>query len=267
MTVGTIREIIQVGNTDIAVIKRMSDNNLTPTIVFVHGFGSSKEYFKHAFSSASLDGYSLIALDLVGFGQSSTDNSFSYSMRDHSRIVIKTLDLMKIQSFHLCTHSMGGLVGIEIAERFPNRIETFLNLEGNLSLEDCFMTGKVIESSYKDFNEINRKVFEENLRKEADTDPTLHSYLETFKQASSIALYRSARHTVRDSADPRLIDRFIALHNRCYIYGEKNKNIFAVEKKLIDAGVSVLYVDHAGHSMAEENPFHLYTLVRDFIDS
>ena len=46
---------------------------------------------------------------------------------------------------------MGGLIGIEMSESVPERIMSFVNLEGNLTLEDCFFTRKIIEYSYEDF--------------------------------------------------------------------------------------------------------------------
>ncbi|MFW9993713.1 MAG: alpha/beta fold hydrolase [Candidatus Odinarchaeota archaeon] len=248
---------------EIACSKRTASSNRAP-IVFIHGFGSSKEHFKYAFTMPSLESFTLIALDLLGFGQSTKPDDFSYSMGDHARVILEVLDQLQVVSFHLCAHSMGGLIGIEMAELVPNRVKSFTNLEGNLTPEDCFFSGKIIETSYQEFVKSTRKRFDENLEEEGKTDPSLLSYLESFRQASSVALYRSAEHTVRDSNDPRLIERFICLDNKSYVYGEKNKEVFPAEKILLEAGMLVYYVENAGHNMAEENPKQLYGIIKEF---
>jgi pimeloyl-ACP methyl ester carboxylesterase len=259
---------VNIGDFELAYSMRTSGDIDSPVIVFLHGFGSSKEYFRHAFTDPSLTDFSLIAFDLPGSGLSSGDPDFSYGMSDQAALMIRAIDKLAVPRFHLCTHSMGGLVGIEMVERIAPRIISFVNLEGNLTLEDCTMTGLIAEYSYESFLRNGRKEFEESLEKGATADPILQSYLRTFRQASSVALHRSAQHAVRDSSNPGLVDRFRSLQTcKCYIYGEKNKGLFPAEKMLVEGGVPVLYVESAGHGMAEENPQYLYSLIREFIGS
>ena len=250
-------------NIDLAY--RMRPAKGKDTIVFIHGYGSDKEHFRHAFNSPSLENFTLIALDLIGFGQSKGPDEFGYSMNDQAAVIIELLDKLKIETFHLCGHSMGGLIVMEIAEIIPRRVLSLINMEGNLTLEDCFISGLISGSSYEEFSERGRFKLEEDFRNAGINDPSLSEYADTFSIASTIALYKSAYHTVEESTKP-LVERFARIRNACYIYGEKNRGKLPGENLLHSAGVPIFYIDNSGHSMATENPEQLYEVIRAFVD-
>ena len=186
-------------------------------------------------------------------------------MKVQAKVVIALLNELGVERFHLCAHSMGGLAAMEIAELYPSRVLSFIDLEGNLTPEDCFFSGKVAEKTYEQFAERGRRKFEEHLHHAGKTDAAMKEYAETFSAASTIALYKSARHTVADSSTP-LVERFLRIKNACYIYGEENRGVFPSEKLLTEAGIPIFYIANAGHSMATENPIELYRVMREFIE-
>jgi pimeloyl-ACP methyl ester carboxylesterase len=234
-------------------------------IVFIHGFGSAKEHFRYAFDSPSLEKFHLLAVDLIGFGQSTGPDDFDYSMKAQAATVIELLDHLELHTFHLCGHSMGGLVVMRIAELEPQRVLSLIDLEGNLTLEDCFITGLVADSTLAEFTEKGRRKLENDFRKEGVSDPALPEYADSFVQASTVGLYKSACHTVEESSTP-LVEKLSKIKNACYVYGEKSRGVYPGEKLLHAAGVPVFYIDDAGHSMAVENPKQLYGVIRSFID-
>jgi len=249
-------------NFNISYWIRPSDSN--DTIIFIHGFGSSKEHFRYTFNSSSLKEFTLIAIDLIGFGQSRCYDDFGYTMKEQATIVIELLNNLKTGSFHLCGHSMGGLVAINLAEKEPQRVLSLINMEGNLTQEDCFISGKVASRTYEEFADKGRFKFEKDIREAGIADPTMSEYADTFSKATTVALYKSACCTVEDSS-AQLFDRFLRVKNVCYIYGEKNKGIYPGEKLLQAAGVPIYYIENAGHSMATENPKQLCSIIRSFI--
>jgi pimeloyl-ACP methyl ester carboxylesterase len=251
------------GNFTLAHWKRPSDSNIN--IVFIHGFGSAKEHFRYAFNSPLLEGFTLLAVDLVGFGQSRGPNEFEYTMKEQSTIVLELLDNLEIYDFHLCGHSMGGLVAIKIAELAPHGVSSLIDLEGNLTLEDCFTSGKVARSTFVEFAEKERCNLEKEFKDAGINDPTMSEYANTFAKASTVALYKSACHTVEESSTP-LVKRLLQIKNVCYIYGEKNKGIYPAEHLLQATGVPIFYIEDGGHSMATENPKQLYNIIRSFIN-
>jgi pimeloyl-ACP methyl ester carboxylesterase len=248
----------------ISYIERQGDKDTA--IVFIHGFGSSKEHFRYAFSSSSLEDFTLIAFDLIGFGQSAKPDEFGYSMTDQASIVVELLNTLKIDSFHLCGHSMGGLVGASILELEPQRVLSFIDLEGNLTIEDCFISGRIANSTFKEFNDSGRVKIEKQFNEAAAQDLSMKEYVGTFGMASSLALYKSACHTIAESKTP-IVEKLIRFKNVCYIYGEKNRGLFPGEKRLQASGIPIYYIENAGHSMAIENPERLFRVIRVFIDN
>jgi hypothetical protein len=97
-------------------------------------------------------------------------------------------------------------------------------------------------------------------------DPSIREYLETFRMASDIALYKSAAHTVADSSTD-LVGRLARIKSACYMYGERNRGQYPGEKLLLEKGVPVFYIAGAGHSMATENPAELFRIIGAFIKS
>ena len=257
-----VKDILPIGKElNVAYTQRIVGKDNKPYIVFVHGFGSSKEFFRFAFEDPSLSEYSLISLDLIGFGESTKHDRFSYEISNQAAIMIQVLNKLEVHSFHLCTHSMGGLVAMEMINQSPPQVLSFINLEGNLTLDDCLITGKILEYPLEDFLASERVKFEKSLLE-------FPSYLKEFRKASSIALYKSADDTVRLSSNPRLIEDFIDLPNKkCFIYGEKNKGTFPAEAILRNNNVPVLYINESDHGMAEQNPTHLYSTIIKFLEN
>jgi pimeloyl-ACP methyl ester carboxylesterase len=251
------------GNFDIACTRRPSDDG--DTVVFIHGFGSAKEHFRYAFDSPFLENYTLITLDLVGFGQSLGPEGFGYSMKDQATIVLETLDQLETETFHLCAHSMGGLIAMNMAEMEPRRVLSLIDMEGNLTPEDCFISGKVAGIPFEEFAENGRRKLENEFRNAGLEDQAMLEYVNTFAVASTVALYRSACHTVEESSTP-LVERLSRIRNVCFIYGERNKGIYPGENLLRAAGVPIFYIEGAGHSMATENPKQLYSVILSFIE-
>jgi pimeloyl-ACP methyl ester carboxylesterase len=177
---------------------------------------------------------------------------------------LDVLDRLNVESFHLCAHSMGGLVGMEMSDAAPKRVRSFVNMEGNLTPEDCFFSGRIVEYAFDAFEKTGRREFEEKLSEIGRKDPAGADYEKTFRMASTVALYRSARHMVDDSSLP-LADRFAHIRNACYIYGERNRDVYPGEKLLRERGVPLRYVDGAGHNMATDNPADLYRTIAAFV--
>ncbi|UCF79467.1 MAG: alpha/beta hydrolase [Candidatus Eiseniibacteriota bacterium] len=264
---GICQETIHLlGGFPVAFIRRVAGGeDAGDTIVFVHGFGSAKEHFRYAFDSPSLEGFPLIATDLVGFGRSRGPEDFGYSMEEQGKVVLQILERLEIRRFHLCAHSMGGLVAMCMAEKVRDRVLSLVNMEGNLTPEDCTISGRVAGLTGEEFAEDGRRRLEETLRKAGADDTSMSEYAETFAAASTTALYMSSVHTVADSSTP-LVGRLSRIKNVCFIYGEKNRGVYPGEALLRAAGIPLFYIPGAGHAMATENPGELYRVIRAFID-
>jgi pimeloyl-ACP methyl ester carboxylesterase len=237
-------------------------------IVFVHGLGSSKEAFSDVFRREAFQSFTLLAVDLVGFGDSDKPDAFSYAMKDQARILKKTLDQFGVDRFHLVGHSMGGIVGVELCEMMPDRVRSFINAEGNLTAQDATISGEIVKISEEGFARGGFKRLKRDLEVEFQRtgDRGGMLYLEALDKATARSVYQSSVSTVYESDHGGLLTRFTRLpFYKCYIYGEKNKGKFVTEELLEQKGVPVFYISESGHAMMNDNPDEFYDCVLETI--
>jgi pimeloyl-ACP methyl ester carboxylesterase len=237
-------------------------------VVFVYGLGDSKESFREAFRREEFRSFTLLAADLVGFGDSDKPADFSYSMKDQAEILRKVVDCFGVGRFHLVAHSMGGAVGIWLCEMVSGRVCSFVNAEGNLTLEDCTGSRRIAEMGEEKFVQVGFEQFKRGLREEFERtgDSAGMEYLRSLSKATAESMYKSSASLVKESDSGDLFARFCQLpFYKCYVYGEKNKGVFPAEKLLRQKGIPIFYVSHSGHAMMDENPDEFYSLVLKII--
>ena len=91
-----------------------------PALVFVHGWGSSHKFWKHALSAFS-PRYWCVAPDLVGFGISEKPRR-DYSVEAYAVWLGKFLDALGRREVTLVGHSMGGAISLLFALEHPERV-------------------------------------------------------------------------------------------------------------------------------------------------
>lgn len=210
----------------------------------------------------------MLSSDLVGFGQSDKPGSFSYQMEAQAEILKKTIEEFRIDQFHIVAHSMGGIIGIELCEMLHDRARSLINVEGNLTSEDCMMTGRVAEMGEDQFEAEGLQQLKDSIAEEAERtqDRVLQDYLRSLSKATAQSLYKSAISTVHQSTQGNLLARFERiLIYKCYMYGEKNKGVFPAERILEQKGIPVFCISKSGHSMMKENSDEFYCIINRII--
>ena len=91
------------------------------SVVFIHGAGLDHSWFGLQSRYFGYHGYNVLALDLPGHGKSA--GPALASVREMADWVVKVLDAAKIQRASLVGHSMGTLISLECAARYPQRVE------------------------------------------------------------------------------------------------------------------------------------------------
>ncbi|MBW2606528.1 MAG: alpha/beta hydrolase [Deltaproteobacteria bacterium] len=121
-------------------------------IFLLHGLGCSKESFRDIWIRDEFKNYSILAIDLPGFGESSKPDDFSYKMDDHALVCAEVLKEFSSKQLHIVAHSMGGAIGLLLPPAVLNRTLSFANLEGNLIREDCgILSRKTIDHPFHEF--------------------------------------------------------------------------------------------------------------------
>jgi pimeloyl-ACP methyl ester carboxylesterase len=72
------------------------------------------------------DNYHVITPDLRGYGESSLPKSGITRFEDYATDVLKLLDFLEIDSFHLAGLSLGGQIIMEMFRQAPQRIKTLI---------------------------------------------------------------------------------------------------------------------------------------------
>lgn len=93
-----------------------------PVVVLLHGFLSSSEYWKQVADISEAD-HTVVAIDLLGFGQSPKPRKSRYDYDAHIASIEATLEHLGItQPFTLVGHSMGSLIALRYARLYERSV-------------------------------------------------------------------------------------------------------------------------------------------------
>ena len=103
-------------------LAKTNDSGQGPTVILLHGIGSSGKVWRHIFKH--LPDHRLLSYDLLGFGASPKPTSIGYTVDDHAKSVLYTIDRMSIKKpMIIVGHSMGCLVAVRVARLRPDLVK------------------------------------------------------------------------------------------------------------------------------------------------
>ena len=107
-------------------------------ILYLHGLGSTKRDFEGALLVDELSDHTLVAFDFPGCGQSMPYyNEIALGIDDLVAFTHKLVTALELKDMTVIGQSLGGLTGLQFVRAHPERVARFVNVEGNLSPEDC----------------------------------------------------------------------------------------------------------------------------------
>ena len=230
----------------LAALSRDGDGDV---VLFLHGLGCVKENFAGLWDAPELQDAALLAPDLPGHGSSRGSPSETWSMEGMTAAVSDLLRARKLHDhrLHVVVHSMGGAVGLLLAEQNAFPLASFVNVEGNLVGPDCLMLSR--RMSETDLTQFRREKFARlKARARASDDPIIRDWADWMDTCDAEALHASSRSLVDWSDSGRLLRIFLKLSvPTAYVYGEQSANpdvlvhLAAVPKRLIsDCGHFVM---------------------------
>jgi len=96
------------------------------TFILIHGIGNSATSWEEVVPLLPKN-VRVIGIDLLGFGKSPRPNWAVYDARTQARSVIATmLKLRLLQQPTIVGHSLGSLVAVEVAKRYPRAIKKLI---------------------------------------------------------------------------------------------------------------------------------------------
>jgi pimeloyl-ACP methyl ester carboxylesterase len=240
--------------------------------VLLHGWnGSRREWLLNL--KALAPRVRAIAPDLPGYGDSEDIEGFSYSLENIASFVDAFRRKLKLQSFDLIGHSMGGCIAARYAARFPDQVRKLALIatptrSSSLSLR-MRMPGisRFISATYRFRSEALLKwMFYHGLHKPEYQDlEFVRANVQTLARTSKSALTGSAslfkgmdlRDELRTIIQPTLI-----------VFGDKDRTVstkeVALQKELLPRPF-VAIITGSGHSPNFERPQLFNELLLDFL--
>jgi pimeloyl-ACP methyl ester carboxylesterase len=203
-------------------------------------------------SVPELQSFRLVCADNPGCGDSSYDENQPLSIDGVVDLFENFVAHLGLNRFLLVGGSMGGLVALLYAERNPNKIAGFVNVEGNLAPEDCIFSRIVIPHSYSDFERVVFPQIKRALSAQAGRGFAQH--LRVLERANPRAYYDYAFQTVEYSDHGNLLERFLSLPvPRCFLYGAENRHLSYLQR-ILESECIVIEIPNAGHFLFYDEP-------------
>ena len=187
----------------------------------------------------------MLAYDSPGCGGTSCSDLTSVDIPFLVATAEQVLDAERVGRFHLAGHSMGGLTALLIAERHPERIASFTDIEGNLAPEDCFLTRRVITHPADDPDKFLAD-FADRVSRSPHYASGLYSQSVRHKvRARAVRSIFESMVELSDQGD--LIARFLALpFPKMFLYGAQNGDLSYLPE--------LAEIPHSAHFPMYSNP-------------
>jgi pimeloyl-ACP methyl ester carboxylesterase len=238
----------------------------SPCIVFVHGLGADGRCFEPSLRSQCGDNAILIP-DLMGFGKTdSVPGGFSFAMQAQADQVLLLCASKGLHDIAIVGHSMGGAVGIFVAERWIGKVTHFANAVGNLVPEDCTYSRRIISQGHDLFCSEGFERFKTEIAKSRNPDRPAGTYLESLQSTTAHAMYRSSQDLVALSDNGELLSRFLRLRcKKLYLKDEDTPIPARLQRALVGANIAIVEVPKSGHGLMEDNPDAFYGAIDSWL--
>lgn len=233
-------------------------------LLFIHGLGCTKGLFVGYWKYENEVPHSVLAIDLLGHGESAKPANYLYRVEDHAESLKKLLTQITFTKLHLVAHSMGGAIGLLLGEDYKEKISTFINVEGNLIGADCGLISR--KTAAATFEEFTNHVFADIQAAVAATgQPGSKLWGEVWtKETDPKAFWLSAKSLLSWSESGKLLPMFNGLKsNKMYIYGEKSGKPKVLQG--LDKTIKTVEISDSGHFPMNDNPDEFYKELVSFL--
>lgn len=238
-----------------------------PPIVLLHGLGCAGSLDMVGMAVRSpLSGHRRLLVDFLGHGFSDRPSTFSYGLEEHARSVATALDESGVGACWVIGHSMGGTVGIVLADLRPDLVTALVVAEGNLDPGVGTGSALIAAMSEEEYVAGGHQALARRFATEAPSDdPGMCAYLGAFRVADARAVHRSAvglLAPIEPTARERLY-RFTG--PKAYVFGERSLPD-PDHERLAASGIEIIVIPGASHAMTVEAPGEFARLVGEFLE-
>ncbi|MDR0417956.1 MAG: alpha/beta fold hydrolase [Puniceicoccales bacterium] len=105
------------------------DEGKGDAIVMFHGNPTWSFYYRNLIQELRST-FRCIGIDNMGCGLSDKPQKYAYRLADHIANAQKVIEHLKLGRFHFAMHDWGCAIGMALAERWPERIESLIIMNG-----------------------------------------------------------------------------------------------------------------------------------------
>lgn len=240
--------------------------NGKPPLLLIHGFASSTYTFRRMIPLLQHQ-FSIIALDLPGFGRSEKPTSFIYSLQNYAELMLECIQHFGISKPYIVAHSMGGQIALNMARIAPEKISKLILLCSSGYLRRA--KKPLIYSSYLPFFEkfvhyyVRRKEVIDHLRNvvynhSLISDELIDEFARPLEEKGFYqALIRLLRH--REDLEPHQLQKIQV--PTLLIWGEEDKVVpVDIGYRLVHdlPRAHLIIYEKTGHLITEEKPEHVF---------
>ena len=231
-------------------------------IVFLHGFGSTKEDYADVALHPAFAGRPIFAYDAPGCGESECSDLDRISIPFLVETALAALAEQGIERFDLVGHSMGGLTSLMLAHQEAGRVASFTDIEGNVAPEDCFLSRQIFLHPHEDPDQFMADFIARNWAAPFYSSPLYASSVRYKVRARAVRGIFESMVELSDHAD--LMDKFLALpFPRMFMYGEQNITLSYLPR-LASNGVELAEIPHSGHFPMYSNAPEMWRRIATF---
>ncbi len=216
-------------------------------LCYIHGLGESGLCFEKIIQRPELSAWSHHVPDLPGYGRSIWP-AVPVSLMEYARLYDEWITANNFNSIVLIGHSMGGVVGLMLAELSGNNIAGFINIDGNISSEDCHFSARVAGQSEHEFLSSNWEALKAQIYASGMKSKALRGYYASLCFADPRQYYLNSGELVSGSREEKFARRMAHLPMKtCYIAGRPG-GVCAHSLELLHAeNIDVVEIRDSGH--------------------
>jgi pimeloyl-ACP methyl ester carboxylesterase len=253
---------LSVQGVDLSISSMYRPGNGEP-IVFLHGFGSTKEDYADIARLAAFSGRPFIAYDAPGCGETGCSDLSAVSIPFLVETARAVLSRLEVKRFHLIGHSMGGLTALMLAHEEGDRVVSFIDIEGNVAPEDCFLSRQIVSYPSEDPHEFFAAFINRTWQSREFASSLYAATLKYKVRAEAVRGIFSSMVQLSDHGD--LMTRFLGLAGpKMFMFGEQNATLSYLPQ-LQDAGVTLACISNSGHFPMYSNPVEMWNRIASFL--
>jgi pimeloyl-ACP methyl ester carboxylesterase len=234
-------------------------------LLYLHGLGESGLCFENIITHPMLEKWNHIVPDLPGYGKSYWPDK-PLSLDAQADLLNQWIEKNCWTSVILIGHSMGGVLGTIMCEKYPIKIRGFINIEGNMSPGDCAYSGQAAGQSLTQWLDSGFFEFYEQLYRLGQTDMPHRGYYASVRMCDPATFYQNSVDLVTASETRQLATRLARLPMPfCYIGGTPRGVVTESQALLSAAGIPWQAVDNAGHWPFLDHPDQFIKIITDFL--